>query len=501
MRRSITLALALLGLPTMVAAQSVEDALRLSTESLPTGGRGLAMDGSIISAVKDYSALAINPAALAPLKKNEVYFAIWNRDHNSTASFLGIDQGANETSTNVSSVGAAFPVATTRGHFAVGISYDRTKDYSTSYKFSAVNPSSSFIDTRGFIQDPHTTLQGSARREYLDQNNLAWKLNLTRDVSDSGAENLTTIPFAGGLRQSGLVTEEGGMNALRLGAGIDIAENVSAGATVNFLFGQYDYVRNYSEDDVNGLYASNDLLHPLDFAKATITDSRHQDQTGVGLKVGLLAYPGDMFRFGLTIETPTYYHIDDIFSRSGNSAFRNGDQFSSGNDPSLTTTINSYSVTTPLRASAGASIQQFGATVAATVSYSDMRQIRFGNSEFDLSDLNNDARESLRGVFSWHLGAEYVIAPIGASLRAGYGVEPSSYLGDPTDYNTKTLSAGLGVLLAKSILLEASYRHIGYYTNHAIYNDQTVAGGAASANIDKDAVSRTDIAIGIDYRF
>ncbi|GEM_PF-2365960 len=496
-------AILLSALPSVATAQFSEGLL-LSTDPLPSGARGLAMDGSLISAADGISALDFNPAALAPLASQEFSFSLFNRTHGSTADFLGSSSTSSINSTSFSGIGLATPFSTTRGHFAMGVSFDRVRDYDGTYSFKAVNPNSSFFNTQNFLDYQHA--QGGAtstgNRAYLESNNLAYAIGLTYGVPDSGAFTLST-PFKGGLQQLGTLTTEGGLNAIRIGGGIDIAEGVSAGATINILFGSYDNTFQYTETDVNGIFANDTNVYPpAHFQTATITDSYHQDQSGASLKLGLLVNR-EIFRFGLTIETPQALHINESWSRTGVAQFGGSypQILSTDNTTGAFTGADEYDVITPMRFGAGASVHVAGLTGALSVSYADLSQLRFNNSSFDMTHENDLARDSLRGVLSWNLGAEYVFPLLGLSVRAGYGVEPSPYKNDPSSYNTKTMSAGLGILLSKSILLEGSWRRSSYHTFHTIYNDLTPEGSTISAGISDDAVNRDDVAVTFNYRF
>jgi hypothetical protein len=505
-RARLLASVALLVLSSSVAnAQSLTDAIRVSQEELPLAGRPLSMGGTGIAGANNYGALGLNPAALAPITSRELMLSLLNFDHESSSQFLGTFGDGSLTSTSLSAVGGVFPADTRRGHFAFGLGYDLVRDYTRAYAFKAVNPNSSFLNTQDFVQDPRQNLRGQQYRDYLDeQANLAWKLYLTRDVSDSVyADPLRTIPFTGGLEQSGDVTEEGGLHALRIGAAIDIAEGVSVGATVNGYFGNYNYYRKYTERDVNGVFAGNaDSLPPLNFSQAQITDSRHQDQGGIGLKLGLLAWQLDMLRFGLTLETPTLLHVEDDFVRTGTSVFTNGSTHSLTAENAIST-VNSYNITTPLRFSGGLAFKMAGATLEANASYADMSQIRYSNADIDLSDLNDAARQTLRGVFSWRVGAEYIFAPLGMSVRAGYGFEPSAYKADPSNYGKSSITAGIGALLSKSVMLEASFMQTKYTTDHTVYADYTVDDPKkfVSAYVTNDAVKQTTIALTLSFRY
>ena len=492
-------------------SQSLTDAVRLAREPVGTGVRAISMGGAAIATANDYSALDWNPAALTLMDFGEINFSLYFKGHNSIASFLNTSADQSVTNTALSSLGYASPIPTSRGHLAFGISYDRVQDYNTTYSFSAVNSNSSFLDTKGFVNDPGFSSRNQTYSDYLfdiQQNNLAWQLYLTNSIADTLRPNLTTPFSKGGFLQSGTVTEEGGINALRLGAGIDIAENVALGATVNVLFGGYDYRRVYTETDINNTFSRLDSFPPNGFKSVQIIDTRHQSQTGFNLKLGLLATPSEHFRIGFTFETPTVFSIDDQFQRTAISSFNfttisSTDPTQNPNISGLNPTIvNSYTVTTPMKFGGGAAFNAVGLTVSAAADFSDQSQLRYSNADVDLSDLNDAARQNLKAVLNWKLGAEYVIKPIGLILRGGYAMNPSPYKGDPSEFNTKNISGGLGILLSKSAIAEITYRRTSYRTDHLLYSDQSITTGAnVSAIIPTDDVVQNQVLVSFSLRF
>ncbi len=498
---TVLFAIAFLGFIPTAHAQ-IAEGIGLSQDPLPSSSRGVAMGGSLISDATGVDALQANPAALAPLAERDVEIGLLNRDHGSTATFFGNASAASLDATSLGSLGIAAPFAVTQGHFAIGVSYDRARDYTTTYSFKAVNPSSSFFNTQGFLTGygwVPLSGTGTGNRSYLQNYDLAYALGLTYDVPDSGTYTLAT-PFTGGLQQSGTVTEEGGLNAVRLGGGIDIAEGVSAGATLNILFGTYDYTMNYQEQDVNGIYAKDSLFPPAKFQQANIMTSLHQDQNGASMKFGLQVRRS-IVNLGVTVETPEWMHFTESSTLTGTANFGTNGVYSSDQALNLPVYAQEYDVTTPFRFGAGASIHLLGFTGAASIGYQDMSQLRFSNGTADMSALNDTIRADLGSVLSYQLGAEYVFPLIGVSLRAGYSYEPSPYKGDPSNYGISAISGGLGIKLSKAIDLEASLRHATYHTNHAIYNDLTPSGTAASANITDDAISRNDVSVTFSYRY
>jgi hypothetical protein len=498
---SALLVLAGLALPNLAFAQSLIDAVRATGNELPTGSRNAGLDGALLGAFGGYDALQWNPAALAPLEHADFGLSGLNVGYNSSAAFLGNTLASNSPSTDLASIGIAYPMKTVQGHLAFAVSWDKVRDYTSSYAFDAVNQNSSFLNTQQFVNDPHVT-NTSGNNSYLYGNNLAYYLGLTYGVNDSGTESMTT-PFGKGLRESGTVTQEGALRALRLGGAIDIAEGLSIGATINLYTGSYNYRRELNETNLGTVRAGDTI--PYGFQNAQIVDTRTQTEEGASLKIGLLSYANEIIRFGATIETPTVLTIDDHFHQSGTSNFissKGTTTLRSSDNPYVEPDVsNSYDVTTPVKFGAGVSLNVLGGLITGSASYADMSQLRFSNWAVDLSDLNDSARLNLRGVFTWQVGAEYMIKPIGLALRAGFGMEPSPYKGDPSSYNLTTFSAGASVLVSKNVALEASYRHASFTTQHLLYSGLTVDNTIVNALVNSDNVTKDEITFGLAYHF
>lgn len=468
-------------------AQNVADAVRVMRDPLPVGACSIGMNRSLIAGIRDYTALDLNPAAIAPISFREFGITLQHREQSSVASFLGTTSEAGISSTDLGSIGFGFRVPTAVGHFAFGLAYDRIRDYSNRYKFKAVNNTSSFLNTEGFIDDMGP----------LDEN-LAYHLRLTEDL-DSNIDPLRTR-LTLGLEESGTVTEEGGMNAFRVGAGVDISEGVSIGATMNVLVGNYELRRVMEITDVNGKFSGESGNAPNGFKSAEIIDTRTQSQAGLNLKLGLLVYSLELVRFGLTVETPTWLSVEDSRVRTGSSVFASGERFESEiqQEPLI---VNDYSISTPFKFGAGMSFHLPNTVIAGSAQYYNASSASFGSSDF-LEHSNDDVQEQLRSVLAWNVGAEHVIPQLGLAVRVGFGIEGSPYNID-TDamYDTRSMSAGLSVLLSKNTALDAGYRRTAYTTDHAVYNDFTPEGTRVSAIVDRDDIAQDQFSLTFGYRF
>jgi long-subunit fatty acid transport protein len=56
-------------------------------------------------------------------------------------------------------------------------------------------------------------------------------------------------------------------------------------------------------------------------------------------------------------------------------------------------------------------------------------------------------------------GAEYDIHQIGLRLRAGYMYIPSPFRGDPSSFDQKYITGGLGILVGEDTMIDLAYAH------------------------------------------
>jgi hypothetical protein len=459
------------------------------------------MGGNLISAADGVDALDFNPAALAPLASREFTISGFNRDNHSVANYLGLSNNSQFDAGALSSVGIASPYPVLQGHLAFGVSFDRLRDYTSQYSFNAVNPNQNLFNTQEFLgAGTASSGTGYRNRDFLGNNNLAYALGLTYDVPDSGAFALDAPSFAG-MQESGNVTTEGGLDAVRIGGAIDIAPTISLGLTANILFGTYDYLQNYTVTNVHSIATDTGTAAPAGFENATVATHLHQDQSGGSLKLGLLANE-EVFRIGATIESPQVLHINETSDLTGVALFSGApNPYSSDQMDFPPLYAQTYDIVEPWKFGLGGSVHLLGLTGTASVTYLNMSDLQFTNTTFDMSDLNNYAADSLRPVLSWQLGAEYKFPIIGLALRAGYSFEPSPYVGDPSNYGISAISVGAGIPLGKYCDLDAAWRHSSYHTLHTLYDDTTPSGTQVSGIVTDDAVSRDDIMLTLTFKY
>jgi long-subunit fatty acid transport protein len=468
------------------------DALRFSTPGLGTGSRAIGMGGAFLGIANDYSALYWNPAGLAQAEYGEFSFGLSYLSLKDHSLYTGLQTSESDNSTTLNTLGLVFPVPVSRGSFVLAFGFNRESNFTTAMAtelpdgFStiqlrknfgigyAVNGDTVYADELGnnlpyrlYLAD---TLAGSGH----------WRRFLTQSGRlDSAFAYVWNSPINNHLSVLQKVFEGGGINDWSAGGALDIAPNMSLGVTLTYQSGSYKYDGTYKEEDVRDIYSSNRELDPRNFSSLEIADAVESDISGVSAKIGFMFREPDRFRVGVSIKTPTVYTVKETF----------GTTFISTPDFGTATTIgaadeasNEYEIVTPWVLGAGGSVTLGNLLVSADAEYTDWTEFEFRNANSDILALNRLLRETLHATLNFHGGAEYLMQERGLRLRGGFIYKPSPYQNDPAEYNQKYITAGLGIPLGGSTMLDVAYAHGWWETNNVDYNKTNVIFEKVSTN-------------------
>lgn len=178
------------------------------------------------------------------------------------------------------------------------------------------------------------------------------------------------------------------------------------------------------------------------------TDYLKTTGTGINARLGVIVRAADALRLGASIQTPTYIRLTDEYSTS---LTANAKYAARGTVSSLSTAAAipfEYSITTPFRATGGATIVLGKAGfITGDVEYVGYGQAKFNTtddtSDQGLNDGNYNIANNYRSVVNTRVGAEGRFAIFRA--RVGFAYYASPYRDDTFDRNQKYYSAGLGV--------------------------------------------------------
>lgn len=454
-------------------SQSSEDALRFSSAGLGVGSRAIGMGGAYIGVADDYSAVYWNPAGLAQMRRLEFTGGIANSNYSNSANFLSTNTHAKNSGTAVDDLGFVFPFPTVRGSLVFALGYNRVNDFTTALSFNGLNPRSSII------QSFDTT---------YDRFDLPFQTYLRNSNGYT--------PITGNVNQQGDVREDGGVGDWAFSGAIDVEQNLSFGLTINVLSGTYNYVRNYVEVDSRGLYQNVQSNLPSDslylrFNKFYLDNTITSQLSGVNAMFGVMYRNEDIWRVGFTIKTPSSITIHETYTDKGQSVFDDGSGVKASDDA-----YNDYGVTTPWVFGFGGSYSPFqGLLLAASGDYTDWTETQWSENA-DLQQDNIAMKKLFRAVLNYSVGGEFQIPKTDLRLRAGYAVKPSPYMGDPSSFDQKIVTAGAGVLLQDNIMFDVAAAFGSAKTFHNNY-------GSASENLSRtdESISTTHVDFTVSYRF
>lgn len=435
--RNIKFVIMIIIFNSLAFSQNYNDALRVSTPGLGASARALAMGNSYISLSDDGSASFFNPAGLGLVKKLEFMGGIDITSFNNSTRFFNQTTKSNSSQTKLDNISFTFPIPTLRGSLVFGLSYNTAKDFVGSLEFN------------GFNNGNNSKIQS------LLDTDIPYDLYLTDD-------NGNTI-INGRLNQSGNMLNSGSLNQWTLTGAVEGYKNLFIGANISIVSGNFTSDFDYYEDDTQNIYQGETAPgYPstTDFRTFYLKNLLKWDIEGWNAKIGFLYQFEKIARLGLTVQFPKVYKINENFNVEGKSEFRNA---SVSLDPEKYSDKVKYDINSPYEISAGTSVNLKGLILSAQATYVDFKEMEFSNGEgltsTYLSDQNKRIKNLMKAVVNYNLGAEYTFPDIGFRIRGGFILQPSAFENDPSDFDKKYLTAGVGFLSDGVIGIDIAYAY------------------------------------------
>jgi long-subunit fatty acid transport protein len=461
-------------------AQLMEDAVRIANSNGTISSRAAGLGIAYSGIADDYAALYYNPAGLSLLAKKEFSIGLEYLRTSSTATFFGVGSSIGSSIVKPTSCGMVFPFKTGVGTAAIALGYNYESSLDNTLRFDGYNPSSSIVQN----------LVNETPNLYT---NLAYQVS----IADTIGRGKLHSPIVGNVQQTGFITERGGIHNFTGGGAITVSPSFSVGLSVAGKWGSFNYAREYKEADKNNVYKVWDKLtfEDTDFSSLTLHENISQQIAGVSATVGLQGRFSDAFRFGVTIKTPTLYHIDENFSRDISATFDDGNTLVPiyPNNGNSFAGNNSYEIITPFVFGLGLSYHIEGLTVSTAVEYNDLSQLHFDEAQPGLLRLNNDILQKLTEMVTYGVGAEYEIPTSAVIVRASYMGITSPYLSGVTSTASKIFGAGCGIYVAPNVRLDFAARYSSYSQTRSNY-------GTSGSFVDY-TFSPLQVSVQLTYRY
>jgi len=370
------------------------------TAPLIGSARAVGMGGAGIAAAEDASAIDLNPAALARMRRVEFSGGLAKSSDDLSGIALGDEFGTQLSTTNLSSVRFAYPFPTYRGSLVIGISGRRVL---------------------GFDDDFYAA--------YTDS--VTW---------EESENEFLTAPW----RQVEDQISEGGLTAWTLAGAFDASPNVSLGAAVSYWTG--DFTRRFvwtAEDD-------SDASETYDsYVRQTTSEA---DVSGMRATLGGLVYVTEAVSLGAVIETPitlTFEGAERVVERRVYEDY--------GPEESQSVTYFSDELKLPFTFAGGVAWTPTDLlAVAADVVYTDWSEMTYEGFLYLEDDASGRAR-AYEATTDVRLGVEATLPSWPLRLRAGYMTRPVAYRGLDVDQDRSYFTLGAGVLVDTVFAIDVAW--------------------------------------------
>ncbi|MFD2784255.1 OmpP1/FadL family transporter [Hymenobacter rubripertinctus] len=470
-------AVALMGSASHAFAQYQTDALRYS-QTQPAGtARTLGIGGASTAVGGDFGSVAVNPAGLGMYQRSEFTFSPGFTNLSSNSRGFGNTTADSRSNLHVANLGLVF---TTRrpdddanpwraGSFAIGIT--RTADFNQSFRYQG-KP-----DLEQDIFQRFSENQGGA----LDE--LAYNTYLT----DKDAQG-TYIPIdfdnTGQLNQGETVRRTGANTQFDLAYGTSYQDKLYIGGGVGIISSRYNSENVLTASDPQPVTpVSQD--DGTSFASLTLRDNLLTKGSGINARIGLIYKPVNEVRIGASVQTPTYFQLEEVYSSSLDARFDKPVPVDGKSYMSKSFAIDdeplSYTLTTPFRATAGvAVVLGKSGFLSGDVEYVDYSSAQLANNTNGNVRSNRDFGPDNDAVRSLYTNALNLRAGIEGRLdifrvRAGYAHYGSPYQSSATNQSRNYYTGGVG-LRQNNFFLDASGVYSKgnlLYTPYSLANDQT----------------------------
>lgn len=524
-----------------VHAQSAEEALLLSQRAPGTGARGMALGGAGIGGLADYSAFYTNPAGLGWMQSS-VFAGTFSAAVAVNEAFLETGAFTEETSTayNIGNLAYLYKFPTTRGSLVAGVALNQVRTFENTLGFQGINDfntiTTSFLPFEGeffgFDENGNPIL---ASLPALGFEAGAIEVFAVEGDPDAAEFEAAAIPGTT-LEQSGTFSTEGSLREVSFGGAIEASKGLMVGLSANVVFGEYRFNNRFVEFDVNDENGPDDFNVALEFDedgnptelfsgfRALEWEERLETTlTGFNVRGGLSGALVPGVRFGVVVESPTFYDVTDEFDELLLTEF-DGVVDASGqftgrpagqapfleNDLLASQSTFEYQIRTPWRFGAGVTVEVPALTLTADAEFVDWTQLELGadvpRDVFDADAINRQIEDELfEPVINLRGGAEFNLGPLALRGGAAYQPDPRSddlpaLNGGDLNRDRMTISAGVGLRFGQQAQLNLAWAREMTENGRQLYPEDQLGPRDNALFVDEDLI-RDRFRVGISVFF
>lgn len=435
----------LLFLGSHLSAQTVQDALRLSTFDWSGTARAAGAGGSMGALGADFSVASTNPAGLAWFRSSDFTITptLWMYDTdaslqngnnpmvNTNGSKFGLD--------NFGIVISNTPNSMNWRTSNIAIGFNRLANFNQTFEYRG--------ESLGSRMDRFAELANTGGIDDLFEASLAFDALGLIDDNGTYRTDFEQNPDAL-VDKTQTVTTTGSINELVFSMAGNYQEKIMIGFTLGIPFVTLTDNRVYRETDP-------DDEVPF-FEAMQFEENLRTTGAGINLKLGLIYRLNQMTRLGLAIHSPTAFALDDAYDTQMQYDYSdNGLQSGFATSPADVLPFE-YSLVTPWRfiGSGGFIINRSG-FISADIEWVNYGGARFRYPDFATAEqeVNDEIQEGLTSALNIRVGGEFVYDVF--RFRGGIGLLQSGSESDTDLRQVYSLGAGFR---RNAFSLDAAYR-------------------------------------------
>jgi len=304
----------------ILSAQTHDNALRFSTETLDGTARYQAMAGAFGAVGADYSSLRQNPAGLGLFRSNEIQGTISFARNLDQASWYNqhYKKGSTALTGNMSVV-LATPLGRSDLSVNLALGFYQRQTFSRSFDINNNHVTDySLADYAAFITPTKVSgddllgknAYGSVSAPWLSI--LGYRSGWTIRNSSGIYESTFNYKEKGGIlgpSNSRLhINEQGGIQDFDFNCGLNYRDRLYFGIGVKMSTLDYRLSSRYGED-----FLDKDYLE--------LANELHTSGTGAAISLGMIARISDFLRLGVSVQTPTWYALQDNYVARASSRY------------------------------------------------------------------------------------------------------------------------------------------------------------------------------------
>ncbi len=467
----------------IIQAQDISDGLRYSTEQKTATARFTALSGAMGALGGDLSAMSVNPAGSAVFLNSNVTVSasVYYVENQANYFNTGIKSYADDV--NLNQAGGVFVFDNSNEEspwrkFSIGVNYETAQNFENKLYIGGKGNTSIadffLVQAQGIplnllqlqsgesISDLYDYL-GESEGSLAQNAFLGYQAFLFDPVDPDNPNNSSYVSnIAGGsFNQEYTYLSQGYNSKFSINFGTQVTNNFYFGVNINTH--TIDYTRSTFLFETNSNPGS--TVNRIGFENnLSVLGS------GISAQIGAIAKVADNFRFGLSLDTPTWYEISEETTQYLESRrVENGQPITEIVDPRVVNVFEDYNLSTPGKVTASAAyIFGQNGLISFDYSYKDFSQIEFSPTDDSyFRSINNSIETALKGVSSYRAGAEYRIDQL--SLRGGFHYEESPYKNTENLGELVGFSLGAGYNLGK-MNLDLAYSRSEQERNQQLYS-------------------------------